>query len=146
MTVIVWDGKTLAADKRAVCHDRPATATKIWRHKGELLAGAGTMTTCLMMRDWYKAGQEPKKFPDPQKDLETCCTFVVVRKDGTYLRYEGSPTPLEFNEPHFAIGSGADYAYGAIAMGANAVKAVEVASQYDIFCGNGVDVLTFEEA
>lgn len=145
MTVIVWDGTTLAADKRAVCGDRPATTTKIWKHKNELMGGAGTATTCLMMRDWYVGGRDPKKFPEPQKQEETSCNFVVVRRDGSYLRFEGSHVPLELSESHFAMGTGADYAYGAIAMGADAIKAVEVASQYDLWCGNGVDTLTFDE-
>lgn len=37
-----------------------------------------------------------------------------------------------------------DYAYGALAMGADAVRAVEVACEYDNGCGMGIDVLTIE--
>lgn len=42
-------------------------------------------------------------------------------------------------------GEGRDFAYGALEMGANAIKAVEVASKYCISCGMGIDVLSFEE-
>jgi ATP-dependent protease HslVU (ClpYQ) peptidase subunit len=41
----------------------------------------------------------------------------------------------------WAIGSGADYAMGAMAVGADAKRAVEVTSDLYCRCGLGVDVL-----
>lgn len=59
------------------------------------------------------------------------------------MRYEREPHPFEIEEPFYAFGSGMDIAIGALAMGANAIKAVEIASRYSSHCGNGIDTLTF---
>lgn len=43
--------------------------------------------------------------------------------------------------PVFAAGSGCDYAYGAMAMGATAEEAVRAAIRFDVGCGGEITVL-----
>ena len=45
-------------------------------------------------------------------------------------------------ESIYAIGQGSHFAYGAMAMGASAEQAVEVANKFSIYCGIGVDTYT----
>jgi ATP-dependent protease HslVU (ClpYQ) peptidase subunit len=73
-------------------------------------------------------------------------TLVVIDRAGTLRRFENGPYPLTYHDEIFACGSGCDFAYGAMAMGADASRAVEVASEFDIYCGRGVDTLAFEPA
>lgn len=142
MSVVVWDGKTLAADKQASNGNLRRRGKKIWRHGDILIAGTGTLTDIEEMRDWILGGMDKEKFPANDK---RDCTLVVVNRSGTLLRFEDSPFPLCYEEDVFAEGSGRDFAYGAMAMGADAAQAVEIASRYDISCGCGVDTLTFED-
>lgn len=64
MTVIAWDGCTLAADKRASSGGIARTVTKIERHEGCLIAMTGCWDTGAEMREWFKAGADPEKFPE----------------------------------------------------------------------------------
>lgn len=48
--------------------------------------------------------------------------------------------PIE--KPVFAIGSGQDFAIGAMVAGKNAAEAVGIASEWDVHTGMGVDTLT----
>ena len=63
-----------------------------------------------------------------------------VRRQGAVLvddRFLEHPITL----PFFAIGSGADYAIGAMAAGVFPDRAVQIAAQYDPKTGGGVDVV-----
>ena len=42
----------------------------------------------------------------------------------------------ETENDFWAVGSGEEYALGAMAMGASAAQAVEVASQFDVYTGS----------
>jgi hypothetical protein len=57
------------------------------------------------------------------------------------LRYEQDCLPYEIEDKKYAIGSGRDFAIGAMEMGASAEEAVLVASKYEVSCGNSVDIL-----
>ena len=49
-----------------------------------------------------------------------------------------------FKEPHAAIGSGAQFAVGALGNGAEPIEACRIASKYDIRTGMGFKSYTFE--
>lgn len=144
MTIIVWDGKTLAADRLAVCGTLQRTMTKIHRHGDLLFGGAGVRTTLEAMRAWIMDGCILDKFPPiPKVEDAGSHSFWVINRNGTVVKFEDSPYPLKYDDPVFAEGTGRDFAYGALAMGADAVEAVKVACQYDIYCGGGIDILKF---
>lgn len=65
MTVIAWDGHSLAADRRSLDHrGRVLTLTKIFRAPGgELMAGTGESAVFHELKDWYLQGAKPEAFP-----------------------------------------------------------------------------------
>jgi hypothetical protein len=141
MTVIAWDGKTLASDKAAVDSGTIRTLTKIKRAPGgELLAAAGISHITERLFVWYAAGADPEKYPDP----EAKCSFLVIKADGAKLLFDGGPFPDVYEDGFIAIGSGRAFAIGAMAMGADARRAVEIASHWAEGCGRGVDAMTLE--
>lgn len=141
MTVIAWDGKTLAADKRAVLAGfQGGTVTKIHRWPGGLCAFAGDLDIGMQMVAWLRGGARPEEFPKRQAD-ENAASFLVVNADGTTVRYERAPIPLLFENVKQAMGSGRDYALAAMHLGCDARRAVEVACALDQNCGNGIDAI-----
>lgn len=144
MTIVAWDGKTLAADKRAVFVGYGGgTVTKIHRWPGGLCAFAGDFDIGVQMVEWLRAGCDPDAFPKRQAD-ENAATFMVIANDGRVARYERTPVPLPFENKVHAMGSGRDYALAAMYLGHDARRAVEVACALDNCCGNGIDALELE--
>jgi hypothetical protein len=150
MTVIVWDGEILAADKQATDDGIRRTITKIRRvakgkNKGHLMGGSGAATQANVMMDWYAAGAVPDHFPRYQDDNNLSAVLTVVTTEGLILRYEYTPVPIVFEDAQYCTGSGRDIAYGALHMGANAVEAVQVVSEFMSDCGMGVDAIRLHE-
>ncbi len=141
MTVIAWDGKTLAADKRSTLSSLPHTTTKIVRAAdGSLVGVAGDTGMCRTLREWYRAGADREKYPD--KDGK--CDMVVISQDRRVLLYSGGPDPTHLEDEVFATGSGRDFAFSALQFGRTAREAVEFACRYDVHSGNGIDTLELE--
>lgn len=144
MTVIAWDGKTLAADKRAVLAGfKGGTVTKIHRWDGGLCAFSGDFALGVAMLEWLRAGAKPSEFPQRQR-TDDWVSFMVVHEDGRVVRYEKDPVALPFENVPQAMGSGRDYALAAMHLGFDARRAVEVACALDNGCGNGIDTMTLE--
>lgn len=142
MTVIAWDGRTLAADKRAVSGGGISrTCTKIERHGDCLIAITGDWDTGAEMREWFKAGAQPDKFPP--KAREDKSTLIVIDSDSIRTWAVG-PYPLHIEAERCCWGSGRDYAEAALYLGHDAQRAVEVACVFQTDCGNGIDCLTLE--
>lgn len=165
MTVIAWDGKTLAADKRGVCMGLHRTVTKIFRpHKFVLVGVAGADDGGFAMLEWVKAGMVPDAFPKSQQSEHTKAIMLLVRLECEQINdpferlnrhdaipliwrakqieiYDSLPQPNIIEDRQHAIGSGRDYAMAAMFLGKTAAEAVEVACHFDTSCGNGVDVL-----
>lgn len=142
MTVIAWDGRTLAADKRA-CHagSMIRTVTKIWRVDDVLMGGAGDFDFILQMIEWVRGGRDVAAFPAQQRDKEDWQTVLVIERDGTPSIYQRTPYPVRYEDGATAIGSGRDFAMAAMHLGKSAKEAVQVAIDLDSGCGNGIDVL-----
>lgn len=147
MTTIVWDGKTLAADRQmGGTANTPRTGNKIvrtWRD-GEvfLLAFVGCAAHSIAVQEWWEHGMPSSKFPRPPVEDDPCTMFTIA-KSGRVKCYMNYPWPVVLLDEHLVAGSGADLARGALAAGANARQAVEIASLYDQATGMGVDTLEF---
>jgi 20S proteasome alpha/beta subunit len=149
MSVIAWDGKMLAADKRALFGTTIRTTTKIFRHGRALLAYAGDASFGEEVRAWWANGADPSKFPESQRDRDDWAGLLVIRmsESGPLIaRYERTPYPIYFEDELFSIGSGRELALAAMYLGCDARRAVEVACALDSGCGNGIDTLTFDGA
>lgn len=143
MTIIVFDGKTLASDKRACCNGIAIKVTKIRRIDGNLVGAAGDWSAILAMYHWFEKGADKTKIPDCQKDKDRWVTLLVIKPNKKIYKYEQDCFPYEVEEEKVAIGSGRDFALAAMEMGADAMKAVHVACKFDLACGNGIDTLEF---
>jgi hypothetical protein len=140
MSIVVWDGKTLAADMQATCADARFKVSKMRRlDDGTVLAWAGHQDGGLAMARWYETGADPNKLPPCQKDEWT--RLIVVQPGGKVVFYEQFGYPIEVLDCPAAWGSGRDFALGALAMGADARRAVEIACQFNINCGMGVEAI-----
>jgi len=147
MSVVVWDGKTLAADRRSVCADMISTAQKIWVKHGvdgmTVCACTGGLAEGILLTEWYHNGAIKSAWPKFQDDKDEWCRLIVA-KSGKCFFYEKQPVAIEVLDTFMAWGSGRDFAMGALAMGADARKAVVIASKYSTGCGNGVEAFDFK--
>lgn len=142
MTVVAWDGKTLAADRRCTRGGTIYSTLKIHR-VGDMLVGmSGGTDYCAALLAWFKNGAKPEDWPETQKDPDYACALVIV--DGMAFTYDRTPVPVPMLEPICAIGSGREVALGAMTAGATAAESVHIATRWMSDCGNGVDTLTLE--
>lgn len=139
MSTIAWDGKTLAADCQVTCHETPQKCSKIKKlSDGTILGTVGSLSTGAIMMRWYEDGADLMRYPHSQGDKEDWSYLIVVKPDGEVLEYSRHPYPRIVSVP-FGWGSGRDYALGAMEMGADAIKAVEISCKLDIHTGMGVE-------
>lgn len=142
MTVIAWDGHTLAADKRATSGGGIArTITKIQRHGDALFGITGSWDIGIEMREWFKAGANPANFPPKAREAEA--SLIVIRA-GKIESYQSGPYPLTIEADQCAFGSGRDFAEAAMYLGRSAEEGVRVARHFQTDCGNGIDTLTLD--
>lgn len=148
MTIIAWDGKTLAADRRQVQQGLACTVCKIFRfqHPRCLVGVAGAADGAAALLHWFQNGADPDQWPAIQQQSESRGVLMVIKEGGDILEFERGPIPVRFAPQQMALGSGRDYAMAAMHLGHGAIEAVNVACFFDVYCGNGVDVLTFEDA
>jgi hypothetical protein len=141
MTVIAWDGRTLAADKQMGV-DYPRTVCKIRRlANGELIGVTGSFDQGLMLAAWYEAGADPEAFPAFQADQEKNSELLIVRVDGVVCSLSNQPVPMPLENRQHAVGSGRDFAAAAMHLGKTAAEAVEITNLLCASCGCGVDTL-----
>lgn len=140
MTVLVWDGLSLATDIQA--NDGSATwvSSKAWyvtndNNKIGIVSGVGLLRDILNMREWYINGAVPEEFPSDANKSQ----LIAIDENGLWL-YEGTPYPVCYGHERVAFGHGKDFAFGALAMGANAEQAVLACNQCSLHCGKGVEV------
>lgn len=140
MTVIAWDGISLASDRLGDQCDLSRSATKIFRFDGGLFGAAGSASKIAHMFEWLKYGADPLTIPSSQMS-DDYQSIMVVRNSGEVWLYAQSPFPYRMEDKFHAIGSGRDFAIAAMHLGKTAREAVEVASIYCLSCGNGIDEL-----
>lgn len=145
MTVIAWDGRTLAADKQSTVHGYAERVTKIHRVPGGLLGLCGAAYHAVQLLDWFREGRPAGQWPAP-RDPDDNADAIFVTDSAQVFSYSGrSSTPMQIESQFTATGCGRDYALAAMYLGHDARKAVEVACALDIHCGQGIDTLQLAE-
>ena len=155
MTTLAYDGRLLAADMQhtfghSARLQRPRS--KIFKvrqsHRRFVAATSGTEVGALMLLAWYLNTPETvagKEVGAPIQDESQQGSLIVVEllpdksHKAAHITYNGAV--YDITGDHYASGSGAEYAEGAMAAGASAASAVEIASRYDVFSGMGVEVV-----
>lgn len=143
MTIIAWDGKMLAADKRSVNSGLARTVTKIHRISRFLVGASGSFDSTVEALAWVERGRHTDDYPKSQYDKDDYAVVFVIEPHTDFVFvYERSPYPLRFEDRFFAMGSGRDVALAAMHCGKTAKEAVEIACLFECSCGNGIDTLT----
>jgi len=151
MSVLVWDGKTLAADRQGTDGGMVRTITKARRitkgkFKGYLMGAVGATATANVMMDWFEVGADPRTFPyEYMKNDELAASLLVITQKKEIWKFDHLPAPIIIEDDHYSIGSGRDFAFGALSMGADAVQACEIACVHSTACGVGIDVLEWRK-
>lgn len=149
MTTIAWDGKTMAADRQMTLGSMRHANTQSKLHIGTyhgmpaLFAGAGTKVYSAAVIEWLLLGMPDERKPEMPESPDSFTVFVVTEL-GLHL-FVDSLRAIPLGVTKYAIGTGEDYARGAMAAGASAKRAVEIACEFDINSGMGVDVLALRK-
>jgi ATP-dependent protease HslVU (ClpYQ) peptidase subunit len=139
MTTIVYKNGILAADTQVTYQDNKCFGftKKIQETKDFVFGCAGTVATCYE----FKKFLEGKEF---NKDIfskdEFRSDFIVINKNTKKISfYDHNLVEESITGDYFSIGSGCQYAYGALAMGASSKKAVLIASKFDYRTNDKID-------
>lgn len=141
MTTIAWDGQTLAADTLATWRGtRDGYAVKIARRGAVLAGAAGNAVICRRLMDWFRSGMVGHPPSAGSKEADNWSTLQIFTPDGLVVSW--GPDGWEaVRAPRYALGSGCDFALGAMVAGADAETAVRAAIEYDINSGGEITVL-----
>lgn len=144
MTIIAWDGHTLAADKQSTANGFRRVVTKVHMVPDGIIGCSGSATACVAMRDWFMNGRQKQDWPQIQSTDKDAYTMFVDWAGRLWI-YEDFPHPIALENRYDAMGSGRDFALAALELGHDAVTAVQVASKLCNSCGMGYDALNLEE-
>lgn len=139
MTVIAWDGTTLAADSQLNYGTTRLQCDKIFRlPDGGIVGLAGPAAKCSrLLRYMREEGPPPKRLQ--------ACHAIRVGHDGVFL-YAESTEPERITSSVIAIGCGGDFAMGAMRAGKSAEEAVALTIEHDSQCGPPVVTLRLGDA
>lgn len=130
---VTWPGKG-NDDENTRIHS--AHCIKIERICDALIGTSGDYAAGVRFHDWMRAGC-PKRLPRLARDFRA----LKLTKEGIFYIDSTDATWMPQGTEFYAIGSGAHYALGAMEMGADPKRAVEVAKEYDPYTGGKVMVL-----
>ncbi|MFC3072354.1 hypothetical protein [Shinella pollutisoli] len=142
MTTVAYRDGVLAADSRFMVNGwkQPHPAKKLFRMKdGAVCAVTGDYAISVEFVRWLDGDRAQ---PAPQ--LGDMGRVIHMAKDGTLTIYEMSGS-FEVSCEFTAFGSGSPAAQAAMYMGADAIKAVEIAALLDDATGGNVCHMKCEE-
>jgi 20S proteasome alpha/beta subunit len=145
VTTIAYRDGVLAADTRGYAGDaRPlGQKSKIERLEDGTLIGVSSSIPGggETVRRWYADGR-PNDI-----ELPANFTMIAISREGDVFYAKDMPHlsgPLR--APYFAIGSGADFALGALEAGMSAKGSVLLACRLDVWSDEPVEILELEES
>jgi hypothetical protein len=128
VTVIVWTPDVMATDSLALRGDTHYYVQKLWREGNAVIGLCGSSDYAMAWLAWYRAGRISADYPKCQDKDDYA--IAVVAQEGYVYAYDRVPYPVRYEQPFAAWGCGREVALGALAMGASAVQAVEVAGKW----------------
>lgn len=147
MSIIVWDGKLLAADTGGIMSGTEVESRKLHvvEKTQHVYGGTGTLSEVSGLQYWHEQGADMEKWPAWQKeDSNGNSSHLIVAHNGILVEYEALPHPIPVEPPFCAWGSGANYAFGALHMGADAIQAAQAAVAMNIYCNGNVRWVNLE--
>lgn len=141
MTVIAFDGETLAGDRQTTHEGTPSSTRKVFKIRGLdggrfLIGCAGDTGDCVQYRRWATGSL---------KETPALTDIVVISIDEKKRIWCATQKMhwYQIGIKFWAVGSGANYALGAMAAGKTARQAVAIAMKLDVYCGLGIDAVRF---
>lgn len=137
MTTIVWHmHHGLFADRLVTGHHAIAMTKLEPLLDGSIIAVAGSTSLQLAIVEWLDGGEKPTLHKDDGVG------YLRAYPDGRVTYSSDLRPELRVDETglFYAIGSGSDYAMGAMAAGAGPKVAIEIAGQFDPCTGRGIDM------
>lgn len=114
----------------------PMLCTKMWvTRKGDLFLESGDAPATSLVLAWAEHRLDYKYLTDEliehasKPDVEFSC--FLIRKDGKVFHIDDGLKPDQVYDDKLSLGSGAEYARGAMDAGASTAQAVEIAIRYD---------------
>lgn len=135
-TIAVKDGVMATDSQLTSSYIHPHNDTKVKRIGDALLGFSGTAAACEAFEKWFRKGAKPSKFPDICSDQDMGCAVLALTARGIAL-YHLSGHPVKVGKMA-ALGSGQDFAMGAMLAGADAKEAVKVASKLCPYTGGRI--------
>ena len=138
MTTIIACKNAMIADLQVTRgNTKGKTIPKIMKVDGALIGMAGNLDAILAVRQWFENGRQGE-FPKDEN-----INGIIVDKNGIW-EFFGNGIPYKYPGKFIAIGSGADFALGAMEAGADMVKALKIASKLDTGTGFGTTYMELE--
>lgn len=134
MTTIAYRAGVMASDSRAYSGYKSSIGEKVKIERlkdGTLLGVSSTLPGAAEnIRQWYKDGC-PK---DTYYALPEKFTLLAVKSNGeAYYADDNLMLSGPLKAEYFAIGSGGDFALGALAFGSTAIEAIQIACKLDVW-------------
>lgn len=127
MTTVAYRDGWMVADSQISEGAMKYRAAKIERlADGRLVGMAGSWGGCIKLRDWVAAG-----CPDDDEPTEINDATLLVASERGLCLFDSDLVPFPILDAFAAVGSGAQYAVGAMEAGATAEDAVLIACRRD---------------
>lgn len=141
MTTIATDGYEIACDGRVTFGSQPIynSKAKLFKIGNHIIGGCGIEDLCLEYVKWRAKGSPEDERPQMQE-----FTGIHLTKKGVFI-VNAPYFNLQKADKVLAIGSGADFAVGAMAYGASPREAVKIAMKYDTGTGGRITVLSLDD-
>ncbi len=136
--IIAADSQTTFGQERSL---RPTKKIAVGKDAVYAVSGLGGMLDVLA--DWHSNGADPRALPIVGSGEKW--SLLVADRNGVYLYHVDAPYPLRIDPP-FGLGTGGDYAIGAMDYGASAEEAVMLACMRDTASGLPVQSVNIAEA
>lgn len=138
MTTIVCNREGMAADKR-ISGAAIFKSQKIFRVNGSLIGFAGNVEQALRFIEWRRSPEQRPQFSDgPSFEA------LELTPDGALIWWGAEMVGVEVQDEYYAIGSGAQIALGAMAMGATLKEAIQIAARWDTATGKEVQTMNLK--
>lgn len=149
MTTIAYRSCVLAADSRAFSgHSTPiGFKQKIYQRADGAMIGVSSATPGLPERvvAWFMKDCDHDM--EPQLGPEDGIDAIMITSDEKVFIFHDSMSPAgPLQADYWAVGSGANYALGALAVGADAIEAVQAGIVNDPWSGGNITVLHAKNA
>lgn len=142
MTTITYRDGMMAADTTTFFRGiAVGTSHKIELIEGYLVGCAGDASSGKLFKSWF-VDRFLRDVPEKAAFAhDSEINALTIAPDGRVTCWDIQLEPIRLKAQFHAIGSGADVALGAMAMGANARQAVEIAMRFDAHTRGKIDVL-----